>query len=152
MHRLFGYAGQILFVDLSTGKTKVDKLDEAVAKKFIGGLGLGLKLWMDNAQIDVDPLSAENPIVLAIGPVAGTLFPTGGNGHVFVSKSPASGAVAGSVAHGSFGAELKRAGYDAVIITGKSTRPFICGLTMPLFSCLTLIALWVSLPLKLRMP
>lgn len=120
---MFGYAGQILFVDLSTGKTKVDKLDEAVAKKFIGGLGLGLKLWTDNAQIDVDPLSAENPIVLAIGPVAGTFFPTGGNGHVFVSKSPASGAVAGSVAHGSFGAELKRAGYDAVVITGKSSRP-----------------------------
>ncbi len=123
MHRLFGYAGQILYVDLGTGKTRVEKLDEAVAKKFIGGLGLGLKLWMDNAQAGVDPLGAENPLVLAIGPVAGTMFPTGGNGHVFVSKSPASGAVAGSIAHGSFGAELKRAGYDAVILTGKSPKP-----------------------------
>ena len=123
MYRLFGYAGQVLYVDLGTGKTRVEKLDEAVAKRFIGGLGLGLKLWLDNAQAGVDPLDAENPLVLAIGPVAGTMFPTGGNGHVFVSKSPASGAVAGSVAHGSFGAELKRAGYDAVVLTGKSPKP-----------------------------
>ncbi len=88
MHRLFGYAGQILYVDLNTGKTRVEKLDESVAKKYVGGLGLGVKLWLDNALVGVDPLSVENPLVLAIGPVADTIFPTGGNGHVFVSKSP----------------------------------------------------------------
>ena len=120
---MFGYAGQILYVDLSTGKTRTEKLDEVVAKKFIGGLGLGLKLWADNSQAGVDSLRDGNPLVLAIGPVAGTVFPTGGNGHVFVSKSPASGAVAGSVSHGSFGAELKRAGYYALVLTGKSSKP-----------------------------
>jgi aldehyde:ferredoxin oxidoreductase len=119
---LFGYAGQILYVDLSTGKTRVEKLDESMAQKYIGGVGLGMKLWLDNAQSGVDSLSSENPLVLAIGPVAGTMFPTGGNGHVFVSKSPASRAVAGSVAYGSFGAELKRAGYDAVVLMGKSSK------------------------------
>ncbi len=123
MHRLVGYAGQILYVDLNTSKTRIEKLDVTVAKNFVGGLGLGLKLWLDNAHTCVEPLSADNPLVLSIGPLSGTVFPTGGNGHVFVSKSPASGAVAGSISHGSFGAELKRAGYDAVIITGKSPKP-----------------------------
>jgi aldehyde:ferredoxin oxidoreductase len=119
---LYGYAGQILYVNLSTGKTHVEKLDESTAKKYLGGLGLGMKLWFDNSKAGVDALDSENPLVLAIGPVAGTMFPTGGNGHVFVSKSPASGAVSGTVAHGSFGAELKRAGYDAVVLTGKSSK------------------------------
>ena len=81
-----------------------------------------MKLWFDNSKAGIDALDSENPLVLAIGPVAGTMFPTGGNGHVFVSKSPASGAVSGTVAHGSFGAELKRAGYDAVVLTGKSSK------------------------------
>ncbi len=120
---MFGYAGQILHVDLGTGKTRVEKLEEATAKKYIGGLGLGMRLWYENSKAGVDALNAENPLVLAIGPLAGTIFPTGGNGHVFVSKSPASGAVSGTVAHGSFGAELKRAGYDAVVLTGKSSKP-----------------------------
>lgn len=123
MHLLLGYAGQILYVDLVTGKTRVEKLDESLAKKYLGGLGLAVKLWIDNAQEGVEPLSAENPLILTIGPIAGTIFPTGGAGHVFASKSPLSGAVAGSVAYGSFGGELKRAGYDAVIITGKSSKP-----------------------------
>ncbi|NLE04278.1 MAG: aldehyde ferredoxin oxidoreductase, partial [Crenarchaeota archaeon] len=120
---MFGYAGQILYVNLSTGKSKVETVDESFLKKFIGGLGVGLKLWLDNAPSGVDPLNEENPIVLALGPVTGTIFPTGGIGHVFVSKSPASGAVAGAVSQGSFGAELKRAGYDAIVITGKSSKP-----------------------------
>jgi len=71
----------------------------------------------------VDSFSAENPLVLAIGPVAGTMFPTGGNGHAFISKSPATGGVAEAVSHGTFGAEVKRAGYDAIVITGKAERP-----------------------------
>ncbi len=119
---MYGYAGQILYVNLSTSKTHVEKLDESTAKRYLGGLGLGIKLWFDNSKAGIDALDSENPIVLAIGPVAGTMFPTGGNGHVFVSKSPASGAVSGAVAHGSFGAELKRAGYDAVVLTGKSSK------------------------------
>lgn len=120
---MFGYAGQILYVDLSTGKTHVEKLEESTAQKYLGGLGLGLKLWFDNSKALIGAFDSENPLVLAVGPLAGTLFPTGGNGHVFVSKSPASNAVSGTVAHGSFGAELKRAGYDAVVLTGKASKP-----------------------------
>jgi aldehyde:ferredoxin oxidoreductase len=120
---LYGYAGRVLYVDLSTGKTRVEPLNLDYAKKYIGGIGLGMRLWLANSKAGVDPLSAENPLVLALGPISGTMFPTGGNGHAFVSKSAATQCVGEAVAHGSFGAELKRAGYDAIILTGKSAKP-----------------------------
>ncbi len=120
---MLGYAGKILFVDLSNGKIHTEKLDEVTAKKYIGGIGLGMHLWLANSKAGVDPLSPENPLVLALGPVSGTMFPTGGNGHAFISKSPATGGVGEAVSHGTFGSELKRAGYDAVVLIGKSERP-----------------------------
>jgi aldehyde:ferredoxin oxidoreductase len=120
---LLGYAGTILYVDLTTGKTRTEKLNEETAKKFVGGIGLGMKLWLSNSKAGVNPLSPENPLVLALGPVSGTMFPTGGNGHAFISKSPATGAVGEAVSHGTFGAELKRAGYDAIVLLGKAEKP-----------------------------
>jgi aldehyde:ferredoxin oxidoreductase len=120
---LYGYAGRILHVDLTTGKTRIEKLNEDTAKKYIGGIGLGMKLWLDNSKAGVEPFSPENPLILALGPISGTIFPTAGNGHAFVSKSPETFAIGEAVAHGTFGAEMKRAGYDAVILKGKSEKP-----------------------------
>ena len=120
---MLGYAGKILYVDLTTGKTRTEKLSEDDAKKYIGGIGLGMKLYLSNSKAGVNPLSSQNPLVLALGPVSGTMFPTGGNGHAFISKSPETGGVGEAVSHGTFGAELKRAGYDAVILTGKAEKP-----------------------------
>jgi aldehyde:ferredoxin oxidoreductase len=120
---LLGYAGRVLRVDLTTGRTRVEKIDEETARKYIGGIGLGMKLWLANSKAGVDAFDPENPLVLALGPVSGTMFPTGGNGHAFISKSPATNGVGEAVSHGTFGAELKRAGYDAVVLTGKAERP-----------------------------
>jgi aldehyde:ferredoxin oxidoreductase len=120
---LFGYAGQVLHVDLSSGKTHVEPLNEDYAKKYIGGIGLGIRMWLDYSKAGVDPFSPENPLILVIGPIAGTMWPTGGNGHAFVSKSPQSFGVGEAKAHGSFGTELKRAGYDAVVFKGKAEKP-----------------------------
>ena len=120
---MYGYAGKVLRVDLNTGKTRVEPLNEDYAKKYIGGIGLAMRLWLDNSKPGVDPFSPENTLVLALGPIAGTMFPTGGNGHAFVAKSPATFGVGEAVAHGTFGAEMKRAGYDAVILIGKSEKP-----------------------------
>ncbi len=120
---MLGYAGKILYVDLTTGRTRTEKLSEDDAKKYVGGIGLGMKLYLSNSKAGVNPLSSENPLVLALGPVSGTMFPTGGNGHAFISKSPETGGVGEAVSHGTFGAELKRAGYDAVILTGKAEKP-----------------------------
>jgi aldehyde:ferredoxin oxidoreductase len=120
---LLGYAGTILYVDLTTGKTRTEKLSDDVAKKYIGGIGLGMNLWLSNSKAGVDPLGPENPLILSVGPVSGTMFPTGGNGHAFISKSPQTNGVGEAVSHGTFGAELKRAGYDAVILTGMAEKP-----------------------------
>jgi len=120
---LQGYAGRILHVDLTTGKTHVEPLNEEYAKKYIGGIGLGIRLLLDHSKPGVDPFSPENPLILATGPISGTMWPTGGNGHAFVSKSPQSFGVGESKSHGSFGTELKRAGYDVVIFKGKAEKP-----------------------------
>ncbi|MEM1550945.1 MAG: aldehyde ferredoxin oxidoreductase family protein [Candidatus Bathyarchaeia archaeon] len=120
---MFGYAGRILRVNLSTGQIKTEPLKEEIAKKYIGGIGLGIRLWLDNSKPGVDPLSPENPLVLTTGPLSGTIAPTGGNGHAFVSKSPQTFGIGEAKSHGFFGAELKRAGYDAVIFEGKSEKP-----------------------------
>ncbi|MCW4020942.1 MAG: aldehyde ferredoxin oxidoreductase family protein [Candidatus Bathyarchaeota archaeon] len=120
---MFSYAGRILWIDLSTGKTRVTPLAEEYAKKHIGGIGLGMRLLLDNSKPGADPLSPENPLVLATGALSGTMAPTGGNGHAFVSKSPLTNGLGEAKSHGFFGAELKRAGYDAVIFEKKAEKP-----------------------------
>jgi len=118
-----GYAGRILHVDLSTGKTETEPLKEELAKKYVGGIGLGIRLLIDHSKPDVDPLSPQNPLILATGPLSGSMGPTAGNGHAFVAKSPQSGAVGEAKSHGFFGAEMKRAGYDAVVFKGRAEKP-----------------------------
>jgi len=120
---VLGYAGRILHVDLTTGKIETEPLNEELAKKYIGGIGLGMRLYLDHSKPGVDPFDPENPLVLATGPLSGTMIPTGGNGHAFVSKSPESFGVGEAKSHGHFGTELKRAGYDAVIFKGKAEKP-----------------------------
>jgi len=119
---LSSYAGRILRVNLSTGKVETEPLKEKIAKQYIGGIGLGFRLLMDNSKPGTDPFSPDNPLIFVTGPLSGTMGPTAGNGYAVVSKSPATGGVAESKAHGFFGPELKRAGYDAVIFTGKSEK------------------------------
>jgi len=115
--------GRILHVDLSTGKSETEPLREELAKKYIGGIGLGMRLLLDNSKPGTDPLSPENPLVLTTGPLSGTMAPTAGNGIAFVSKSPLTNGVGEAKSHGYFGADLKRAGYDAVIFKGRSEKP-----------------------------
>jgi aldehyde:ferredoxin oxidoreductase len=101
---------------------ETEPLKEDLAKQYIGGIGLGMRLLMDNSTPGTDPFSPENPLIYVTGPLSGTMGPTAGNGYAVVSKSPATGGIAESKAHGFFGPELKRAGYDAVIFTGKSDK------------------------------
>jgi aldehyde:ferredoxin oxidoreductase len=108
---------------LSTGKTHVEPLNEDYARKYIGGIGLGMRMWLDHSKPGVEPFSPENPLIISTGPISGTMWPTGGNGHAFVAKSPQTYGVGEAKAHGSFGTELKRAGYDVVIFKGKAERP-----------------------------
>jgi aldehyde:ferredoxin oxidoreductase len=120
---MLGYASQTLHVDLSSGRTWTEPLKEEYAKKYIGGIGLGMRLLLEHSKLGVDPFDPENPLVLATGPFSGSMVPTGGNGNAFVSKSPLTFALGEAKSHGHFGTEMKRAGYDAIIFHGKAEKP-----------------------------
>ncbi len=114
------YAGRILHVNLTSGQTRAESFNEATAKSYLGGIGLGINLLMDNSKPGRDPFDPDNPLIYCTGPLSGTLGPAG-NGYAVVSKSPSTGGVGEGQVQGFFGPELKRAGYDAIIIKGKAS-------------------------------
>jgi aldehyde:ferredoxin oxidoreductase len=116
------YNKRILYVDLTSGKIETKPVKDEILKKYIGGIGLGMKLWLDNSKAGVDPFSPENPMVFTTGPLTGTLSPSAGNSYAVVSKGPLTEGILNCEAHGFFGPDLKRAGYDAVVFTGKSEK------------------------------
>lgn len=115
------YAGRILFVNLTTKQVWTEPLNEASAKMYLGGLGLGLNLLMEHSKTGRDAFDPDNLLIYCTGPLTGTLGPAG-NGYAIVSKSPQTGCVGEAAVQGFFGPELKRAGYDAVVIRGKTSK------------------------------
>ncbi len=119
---LYGYAGYILKVNLSTGVISKEPITEEFAKKYLGGHGFAVYFLAKYLKPGIDPLSEENIIVLASGPMSGTLTPCSGK-FTIGTKSPATGLIGTSNVGGHIGPELKLAGYDAVIIEGKASHP-----------------------------
>ena len=117
-----GWMGKILRVDLSGEKTRVQALDPKVAREYLGGRGLGI--YYMNREVDptCDPFSPENLLIMSTGPLTGTRAPTGGR-YMITTKSPLTGAITCSNSGGKFPTELKKAGFDAVIISGKAHSP-----------------------------
>ncbi len=122
MNKIFGYAGKGVRIDLSKEKTEKKKLDPIQVKTYLGGVGLATKILYDEVPAKINPLSPENKIIFATGPLNGTFMPLA-KGHVVISKSPLTGTICNSSAGGHFGAELKFAGYDYLILEGKSEGP-----------------------------
>lgn len=119
---LGGYAGKILFVDLTTGKAKEESPPESLYRDFIGGTGLGVRILYERMKPKADPLGPENILGFVTGPLTAT--PTPGSGRfTVVTKSPLTGAWADANAGGFWGPELKWAGYDGVFISGASPKP-----------------------------
>lgn len=117
-----GYCGKILRINLTAGTVKTEVLDLAIAKKFIGGRGLGTYIFSQEVDAKIDPFSSDNKIIFGSGPLTGTTAPTAGR-YMVVTKSPLSGTIASSNSGGFWGAELKHAGYDMIIVEGKSASP-----------------------------
>jgi len=117
-----GTTGRLLKVDLSTGESFSEPVPSGWYDQFLAGDGLAARLLWELVPPGIDPYDPANALILAPGLFAGTPFPTGGK-CVFMSKSPMSGSIAESVMGGSVGAELKRAGYDALVITGAAASP-----------------------------
>jgi len=117
-----GNSGQVLRINLTDGQISTEPLDPEIARKFIGGRGLGTYYLYNEIDPQVDPLSPDNKFILATGPVTGSPAPTGSR-YMAVTKSPLSGTVASSNSGGHWGPELKFAGYDMLIVEGKSPEP-----------------------------
>ena len=117
-----GYCGKFLRINLSTGQIKKEDLDLELAIKFVGGRGLGSYFLAEEVDPKTESLSPANKIIIATGPLTGSQAPTGGR-YMVVTKSPLTGTIASSNSGGYWGTELKRAGYDMIILEGKSESP-----------------------------
>ncbi|MEJ2100417.1 MAG: aldehyde ferredoxin oxidoreductase family protein [Desulfobacterales bacterium] len=117
-----GYAGKMGFVDLTTGEIKVETLDEKLARDFIGGQGIGVRILFEQQKKGIDPLGPENILGFTTGPLTGTKVPTGGR-YMVVCKSPLTGGWGDANSGGYFGAELKAAGWDAIFVSGAASSP-----------------------------
>ena len=116
-----GYFKKMLWIDLSAEKIEVRDLSEDFILQYIGGRGFGAKLVWDHLEEGRDPLSPDNLIVVAPGPLNGCYLPAAGKTS-FVSISPLTGIYGDSSMGGSFGVELRQAGYDGIAIVGRVPR------------------------------
>jgi aldehyde:ferredoxin oxidoreductase len=119
---MFGYAGKILDVNLTTSEITRLAIDEQDCRDYLGGSGLAAKIYMDRWPGDVDPMSPANPLIFMTGPWTGTRVP-GGNRFAVCARSPLTGHWGEASCGGYWGPELKAAGYDGIIFTGSADKP-----------------------------
>lgn len=117
-----GYCGKILYVDLTAKKTTVEESAEDFYRMYLGGWGFIAHELLKRAPSGVDPFAPENPLVFATGVASGTPIPGSGR-HAVGAKSPLTGAFGEADVGGFWSVELKRAGFDAVVVTGTSDEP-----------------------------
>ncbi len=120
MKKLYGWAGKILFVDLSTGNIRVEPTEKYLT--FVGGRGINQWLLFNLLDKDTAPLDPESVIILGAGPMVGTLVPTACRLSIDFKNVLTGGAGSGNCG-GRFAAEMKFSGYDHIVITGKASEP-----------------------------
>jgi aldehyde:ferredoxin oxidoreductase len=119
---MFGFMGRVLRVNLTNGKSSIDVLSQADMRKFLGGKGLAINLLYNELKPRIDPLGLENKLVFATGPINTTGIP-GDVRFVVAAKSPLTGIWGEGNCSGWFADELKKSGYDALIVEGVPTNP-----------------------------
>ncbi len=117
-----GIGGEILWIDLTRGKVEKRPVDEELVKDYLLGAGFLSKVLFDNIPLGIDPLSPQNVLGIATGLLTASMFPQASR-HVVAALSPLTDIWGESHAAGFWGAELKLAGYDAIIFTGASSNP-----------------------------
>ncbi|NMG73528.1 aldehyde ferredoxin oxidoreductase family protein [Aromatoleum diolicum] len=117
-----GWNRKVLRVNLTQGTCKEEPLNMEWANEYLGSRGLAAKYLVSEIDPKVDPLSPDNKLIMATGPLTGTMASTGGR-YTVSCKGPLTGAIACSNSGGFFGAEMKFAGWDMVIFEGKSPKP-----------------------------
>ena len=119
---MHGWHGRILRVNLTTGAIREETFSEEEAHKYFGGRGLAIKVLLDGMDPAADPLSPENLLVMATGPLTSTPAPTG-NRYMVVTKSPLTSALSNSNSGGVFPTMMKRSGYDLFVFEGAAGKP-----------------------------
>jgi aldehyde:ferredoxin oxidoreductase len=119
-----GWIGRCLRINLTEGRHRIEEIDPKLLEKFLGGRGLGVKAFVDEVAPQIDPFSPENKLVFTSGPLVGTGAITGASCNV-ITKSALTGGLVCAKMRGHFGAELKFAGFDMLIIEGKAEMPVI---------------------------
>ncbi|MCD6479366.1 aldehyde ferredoxin oxidoreductase family protein [Candidatus Bathyarchaeota archaeon] len=118
----FEYHVKILKIDLSREKVGIEEAPRWMVKLYLGGRGINAKLLHDLLPLGTDPYDAENPLIFGVGPLVGTLAPAGCRTRV-TTLSPLTGFIGDSSIGGSWGAELRYAGFDHIVIVGRAERP-----------------------------
>jgi aldehyde:ferredoxin oxidoreductase len=116
-----GYNGKIIRLDLTNGDIFVEAIDEYIARKYIGGVGLAAKILWDETTPDTGPLSPENELVFMTGPLTGSILPKSSR-YIVAGISPLTGIWGQAHAGGRFADELRHAGFDGIVIKGKSVN------------------------------
>lgn len=117
-----GFKGKLLQINLTDQTSSVIDLPDEILKKYIGGRALGAKLYWDLLPVEAGPLDPENLFMVLTGPLTGTMAPSACK-HVIITRSPATGGWLDSYSSGRFAPELKYAGYDGLVVTGKAVKP-----------------------------
>ncbi len=117
-----GWQGKVLRVNLTQGTSKIEPLNMDWAQQFIGERGLASKYLFEEMDPKADPMGPDNVLIFSTGPLTSTMASTSGR-YAVVTKGPLTGAIACSNSGGKFGAELKFAGYDLLIVEGKAKQP-----------------------------
>src|SRR4030067_1043101 len=112
---------KIAFIDLNKNSVEITSILLDLRKKFLGGRGINMYLLSKSYSADLDPLSPENPLIFGTGLLTGT-FGFGSRMNI-TAKSPESGHIGDSNMGGDFGAEMVRAGFSHLVITGRSRNP-----------------------------
>ena len=121
---MFGYHGNYLRIDVTTGEAQRVSLDESTLRAFVGGSGLGVKILLDENAAEVEPLSPEAVLAFVFSPLVGSPLTTSAKFAV-VSKSPLTERINDSLASSGFAIAGKKSGHDAVVITGCAAEPSI---------------------------
>jgi aldehyde:ferredoxin oxidoreductase len=119
---MYGYAGKLLRVDLSEGKERVVEVENSFYRKFLGGVGVAATILFEEVDTQADPLGPENRLIFGTGPFQATHVPGSGK-WVVSARSPLSGIWGESCGGGSFGIMLRSAGFDSLIVQGKTNDP-----------------------------
>ena len=117
-----GWTGKILRVDLTKGTTEVTDYSEDIAKRFIGGRGLAIKLLWDELPQGADPVGPENMLIFATGPYTAFSIPNSGK-MVIAAKSPLTGGYGDGNIGTRAAVNMRKCGLDAVVVTGKAEKP-----------------------------